>query len=125
MKLTSVLAFPDIYAAIKDQKMPMQVAYKFSKLASKVETEIEFYRNKLQDIIDTYVQKDENGNPIMTEDGTAMKIIEGKEADCGKAMEELQELEIELQPSFYIADLSSLELTPTQMQGLLPFIIEE
>lgn len=124
MKLTSVLPFADVYNAIKDQKMSIRAAYKFSKLIVRTEQETEFYRTKLQEIVDTYIEKDEDGRPILVDDGNAMKIIAGKEADCGKAMQELQELEIDLEPTLHMDDLDGIELTPAQMQVLLPFVVD-
>lgn len=124
MKLGNVLSFAEIYNLVKDQKMPLRVAYKFSKLASRMDTETEFYKTKLQEIVDEYVEKDERGAPVMIDNGMAMKIIPGKEEACGTAMNELQNLEIDIEPVFTVDELDGLELTPTQIQNLMPLIIE-
>ena len=125
MKISDVLSFSEVYASIKDQPMGIKTAYKFSKLAHKLEEETKFYHEKLQNLVDQYVEKDENGMPVYTEDRTAMKIIAGKEEECSKAMNELQNLEVEIAPSFTIDELEGISLTPAQMQGLYPFIIED
>lgn len=124
MKLGNVLSFAEIYNLVKDQKMPLRVAYKFSKLASRMDTETEFYKTKLQEIVDEYVEKDERGAPVMVDNGMAMKIIPGKEEACSAAMNELQNLEIDIEPVFTVDELDGLELTPTQIQNLMPLIIE-
>lgn len=125
MKLANVLSFMEIYTAIKDHSMSVKTAYKFSKLAHKLEEEQKFYQDKLREIIDQYVEKDTNGEIVYTEDHQAMKIISGKEEECSKAMDELQNIEIEVEPVFNIDELGDLTLTPAQMQLLYPFIIEE
>jgi succinylarginine dihydrolase len=125
MKIGHVLAFADVYASIKDQPMSVKTAYKFSKLANKLDAEQKFYQAKLQDIIATYVEKDSNGQLVHTEDGKAMKIIPGKEEECTTAMNELEDIDIDVEPILTIDELEGLSITPTQMQGLYPFIIED
>lgn len=124
MKLVDVINFRDIYGALYDKQMPIKVAYKLSKLAHKAETESKFYHDKLQEIVDTYVEKDENGQLVYTEDKSAMKIIAGKEEECSKAMTDLQSIEVDIEPCFTIDELDGLELSPLQMQTLYSFIIE-
>ena len=125
MKLVDTLAFGDVYAEVKDQKMPMRIAYKFSRAAEQMAHEAEYYRDKLRELIDTYVVKDEEGKPQLVEDGEGMKIKAGMENECAAAINELQSIEVEVKPVFDIEDLESLELTPVQTRILLPFIIEE
>lgn len=126
MKIVDILSFSDVYTNIKDQNMPIKTAYKFSKLAHKLEEETKFYQSKLREIIETYVEKDADGNLIYTEDKQAMKIIAGQEEACSKAMDELQSIEVtEISPCFTIEELENLSFTPAQMKGLYPFIIED
>lgn len=125
MKLIDTFNFSDVYREVKDQKMSIRLAYKFSKLANRVDEEAQFYRTKLQEIIDKYVEKDEDGKPVIIDDGAALKIIKGQEAECNKAMLELQNIDVDINGNFTVEELEGLELTPAQMQVLLPFISEE
>lgn len=122
MKLTDTLNFADVYGQVKDQKMPLRLAYKFSKLATRMDEEVQFYRSKFQEIVDRFIEKDEEGKPVVIDNGAALKIIAGKEQECNQAMVELQGLEIDLEQPFTIEELENLELTPAQMQVLLPFV---
>ena len=50
MQLKTILGFPNFYNVVKDQKMPIKTAYKLSRLAKSIETEIQFYQEKLREI---------------------------------------------------------------------------
>ena len=125
MKIANVLSFMEIYHQVSEHTMPMKVAYKFAKLAHLFESDVQFYQNKLRDLVDTYIEKDEKGNIVYTEDGRSMKIIAGKEEDCAKAMDELQNIEVDVEPIFTIDDFDGASFTPAQIQSLYPLIIED
>lgn len=122
MKLNSVLNFADFYREVKDKSMPFKTAYKLSKIAAAVETEVEFYRTKLTEIIREYSEKDENGDPVRTEDGEGVKLQAGREVECGEKIAELQNIEIQMPMSLTIEDLESFDLTPELVAGVIPFI---
>ena len=77
MKIGDVLSFSEVYSAIKDKSIPVKIAYKFVTIAHKFEEETKFYHNELQKIVDLYVEKQEDGTPVFTEDRSSMKIISG------------------------------------------------
>lgn len=123
IKITEILNFTDFYVSVKDKKMSIMTAYKLTKLAKAVETEIDFYRNKLQAIINEYSQKDDDGNYIPTDGGEGIKIIEGKEEECGKAMFELQNLMVELPDiNFGVTEFDDVEITLEDFANIAPFI---
>lgn len=122
MKLIDVLGFTDFYVAVKDQKMPFKTAYKFYGLAHKIEEQTQFYRDKLNEIINEYSVKDENGNITYSDDGDGIKIIPGKEAECSEKIIELQNLDIDIKPTIEPEELEQFELMPIQIQGIAPFI---
>ena len=127
MKLTlqSILNFPEFFPLTTTTRLPIKTAYKLSRLATAVEQEINFYRTKLREILAEYCQKDEEGNYIPTADGQGFRIIEGKEAECRKAMEELDTLEVELPDiMFDIEEFEGLELKISELNGIMPFIKE-
>lgn len=122
-KITEILDFASFYGAVKSKKMSIATAYKLNKLANAVETEVEFYRNKLQEIIQTYSEKDENGEYVVIDGGEGVKIVEGKEEECGKAMYELQNFEIELPDIvFGIDEFANVEITLEEFAHIAPFM---
>lgn len=130
MKLVDTLGFADFYRKVKDKQMPFVTAYKLSKLATRVEEEVQFYRDELTKIINEYSLKDENGNPQRTEDGEGVKLIPGKEEECGMKIVELQNVEIDVGTLLTVDELNSFseyninDLTPVEIQSIIPFIQE-
>ena len=125
MQLTmqDILGFVGFYDSVKSQKLSMKTAYRLAQLAKAVEGELAFYREKVQTIINEYGEKDENGELIPTEDGSGVKLRPGTERECFEAMRELQEIEVTLPDvKFSIEDFGNVELNPTEMASIFPFI---
>ena len=125
IKMQDILGYTAFYEAVKEQKMPVKTAYKLAKIAKEVENELSFYQEKLRKIILDYSLLDEEGNPIMTEDGQGVKIREGSEQECNAAMEELQAIEVTIgKYNLTLEELDSLEISLTEMGYIMPFIEE-
>lgn len=123
LKMQDVLGFVSFYETVKDQKLTMKTAYKLAQLARAIENESTFYRKTLSKIVDQYGQKNEQGDPIPTEDGAGVKLIAGKEEECYKAVLELQNIDIALPDiQFDIEEFANIELTVTEMGAVLPFL---
>lgn len=111
---------------LKDEKIPIRTAYKFNKLIPILEEELKFYNTEFAKIINQYAQKDENGNPILSEDKTSIQIIKNKIDECQQKMEELSSIEFEVKGvSFKIDELKNINLTILEMRSLMPLIEEE
>ena len=103
--------------------LPLKSAYKLNKIKKTVDKEMEFYGNKFQEILDTYAQKDDNGEYIMSEDGTQILIIDGKVEECNQTLEELQKMEIEVETyGLTIDELGDAECSSDQLDAIMPFI---
>ena len=125
IKISELLNFPAFYAVAKSTKLPLKTSYKLSKLNAAIDTELEFYRTKLQEIVGEFGEKDENGNPIPTEDGQGIKLKPGCEQDCLVRISELAAIEVNLPDLiFSLDDFGTLELSPDEMAAILPFIAE-
>lgn len=105
--------------------LPLKGAYKINKIRKLVDKEAEFYTEKLQEIIDTYAKKDENGQYVFSADGEQIMIQEDKLDECNKALSELQEIKVEIDnQNLSIEDLGeSLECTPEELETLMPFMV--
>lgn len=104
--------------------LPLKGAYKLNKIRKALDKEGEFYSNKFQEIIDTYAQKDDNGELIFNDDGTQIMIQEDKLEECEKALTDLQNLEVQIENyNFTIEDLGeNIECTPDELAILMPFM---
>lgn len=124
--MNQILNFVTFYEAVKSQKLSIKTAYRLTKLAKAIEEEINFYREKLQTIIQEYGEVDENGQPIPTEDGNGVKLRPGTEMECNSAIQELYMMEITLPDiTFDIEEFDNVELTTEEFTAILPFIKED
>lgn len=125
LKMQDILGFASFYESAKSYKLSMKTAYNLARLAKAIDNELQFYREKLQAIIAEYGEKDEEGNPIMTEDGEGIKLRAGCEDVCFTAMRELQDIDINLPDiKFTIEDFGNIELSPAETAAIFPFIEE-
>ena len=122
MKLYEILAIQGFYNLIKDAKLPIKTTYKLARLMRRVEEETQFYQTEFAKIVDEYGLK-ENGQLVYSDDMASIKIIEGKENECNSKIIELKNLEIDMSEfSFSIEEFDKLELSITDMYGILPLI---
>lgn len=123
--LSELLTFPKFYNAVKNQKLPLATAYKLAKLADKINIELTFYREKLNQIVAEYSIKDEAGNSRPTQDGDGIQIDPLKVAECEKQVEALAAFEVELPNyQFMLEEFGSIQIEPDLLTTILPFIKE-
>jgi hypothetical protein len=123
LTMSQILALNEQKKAFEKLSLPIKTSYKLTKLFSSIDQEIDFYTNKMKEIITAYSQKDENGAPIWSEDGTYIKVIPEKMAECQSEVLQLNALEIAPPDiSFSIEDFGEVNLSPENLQVILPFI---
>ena len=122
--MDQVIAFSNNGDFFSSATLPLKGAYKLNKIKKAVEKEGEFYRERFQEIVDTYAQKDEKNNPVFSDDGSQILIKEGMIDECNQALEDLQELEIEIETyGLSLEDLGeNIECTPEELEALMPFM---
>lgn len=121
--MQNVIDFREVAQEFKNKALPLQGAYKLMKISNALEENMEFYSNKFQEILDTYGEKDENGNFKFTENGEQILIKDGMVEECNKALEDLLTMEITIDNlNFEIDNLGDIECTPEELEGLMPFL---
>ena len=122
--MDQIIAFRNNGDFFSDVSLPLKGAYKLNKIKKAVEKEGEFYTEKFQEIVDTYAKKDENGQLVFSEDGNQIMIKDGMVEECNKALEDLQNLEVEIETyGFNLDDLGEdAECTPDELEALMPFM---
>lgn len=124
MKISQALNYTTFYNAIKSQKMSIKLAYRLSKIAQAVEQEQKFYQDKVRALLDAYAEKDENGTPITNESG-GIKLKPEYRTECLTQFSELESLDVDIKfDPIHIEELESLELTPEQIQSVMPFLAD-
>ena len=111
----------DIFAGTK---LPLKSAYKLNKLKKAIDENGEFYAEKLQEIINTYAKKNEDGSYETDKDGDRILIQEDKVDECEAALVELSKLTVEIDnQNLTIDDFGdNIECDPAQLEALMPFL---
>ena len=125
IKLTKLVDLQSLSSKVRIKHLPVKLMYKLSKFFSAIDPEAEFYQTRLNEIIELYAERDENGNPVPTDNGTGVKIQQGKLGECQKELDELLALEVEFSDiKFTLEEIEPLDLSFEQFNMLLPFIEE-
>ena len=122
--MNQIIAFRNNGDFFADATLPLKGAYKLNKIKKAVEVEGEYYVEKFQEIVDTYAKKDENDQLVFSEDGNQIMIKDGMVDECNKALEDLQNLEVQIETyGLTLEDLGdNLECTPDELEALMPFM---
>ena len=125
LKMYQLTDFPTFFEKVKNQKMSFKTSYKLTRLAQEVQKHIDYYQEQFRNLLLEYSKKDENGNPVPTEDGQGVLLVEETMNEAYQKLGELRELDVEVPDSkFSPDDFGSVELTPTEMIIIMPVIAE-
>ena len=122
--MDQLIAFRNNGDIFSDTVLPLKGAYKLNKIKKAVEKESEFYTEKFQEIVDKYAKHDDNGNLVYSEDGNQIMIKDGMVEECNQALEDLQNLEVQIENyGLTFNDLGEdVKCTPEQLEALMPFM---
>ena len=125
IKMTDIVALKELYPKLKNSKLPAKLAYKLERIFDEVDKQAQIYATMFSEIDNDCAQKDENGAPIFTENGTQVALLEDKIQECGERMTELNNLMVEFEVK-YTLDLDDLDMfegiTLDDIKILSPFI---
>lgn len=123
MKLYNLLQIRKILNSHTQDAMSTTLAYKIMKFIKQTESEETFYTNKLQEIINKYAKRDENGEYVYEGDG--VKIVEGKVNECNNEINDLAATDVEIPNiKFTLDELAPLSFTVADLY-LLDDVIKE
>ena len=122
--MNQLIAFRNNGDFFSNTTLPLKGAYKLNKIKKAVEKESEFYQEKFQEIVNTYAKKDENGELVFSEDGNQIMIKDGMVDECNQALEDLQNLEVEVETyGLTLEDLGDeVDCTPDELEALMQFM---
>ena len=111
--MDQIIAFRNNGDFFADTTLPLKGAYKLNKIKKAVEKEGE-----------KYAKHDDEGQLVFSEDGNQIMIKDGMVEECNKALEDLQNLEVEIETyGFNLDDLGEdAECTPDELEALMPFM---
>lgn len=102
VKMANLIAFNEFYEGMADKKLPLKILYPLKKTQKKVAEEFAVCQECLQAIIETYGEKDENGNFVLTEDQKGICIKQDKLQECQEKILELEMTDIEISDEYLI-----------------------
>ena len=109
--MDQIIAFRNNGDFFADTTLPLKGAYKLNKIKKAVEKESEFYTEKFQEIVEKYARRNDEGNLVFSDDGNQIMIKEGMVEECNRALEDLQNLEVEIETyGFNLNDLGEDKL---------------
>ena len=123
MKYSKIEILYTTLAELSNKEMPIKISYRIAKILDALGGEYDFYRKKIQNILQKYGEKDDEGQLII-KDNQVPFIKEYADA-AAKELEELQDIDINLPDvKINISELEDIKLTPLQVNALKPFIEE-
>lgn len=124
IKMSTIIALKGVCENLKSQKTSVKTAYKISKILNTIEKEFTFYQTKFTEIINEYSEKDENGQPILINDGQGVKIDPSRLIEAQTKLTELEDLEVEIESNLTIDELEGLEISISDMQHLSYLLVD-
>lgn len=122
-KMYQIIDLPSILTKVKSQKLPFKTAYKVALFIQEVQKHVDFYQENFRNLLMEYSKKDENGNPVPTEDGQGVLLIEETMNEAYQKLAELRELDVELPDAkLSVEDFGDVEISPDEMMIIMPFI---
>ena len=124
MTLSNVDAFFNVYEKLKTIKMPIRIAYKFAKIASQYRDDYRFYQEQMAVILNEFVEKDENGQPVKTGESFALKKDSMEQFSNRVQILTSQKIDDPIS-QLTLEDLDGWgEITPSELESLIPFTTE-
>ncbi len=125
MQMSSVLSAQSAIQKLQSKPMPLKITYNLTKLYKALSTEADFYNEKLNEIVQTYGDRDEEGNLKPTADGRGIQIQKDRLEEAQSKLNELYTIEATLPDiKLSVETLGDVELTLEETNALMPFFEE-
>lgn len=125
MKLSELITAREILMNHSNDKLAFPTSYKIMKMLKATEDDVNFYREKMSEIIETYGEKDADGKTKKSEEGF-VKIQNGMKEECNTKIRELEETKVnECSVKFSLGELSNMQFSVNELFILENFIQQE
>ena len=125
MQMSSVLSAQSAIQKLQSKPMPLKITYNLTKLYKALSVEADFYNEKLNEIVQMYGERDEEGNLKPTADGRGIQIQKDRLEEAQSKLNELYTIEATLPDiKLSVETLGDVELTLEETNALMPFFEE-
>lgn len=97
MTLTKIMTAWGVIDRLMQESHSYKIAYGLMKAKKELEPNIDFYREKERELIETYAEKDENGNPIISDKGE-FHVSNDNLSEFVSKHNELAAVEVDIEP---------------------------
>ena len=124
VKIQYIVNAIETFNAMSNKEMPIKTSFKVARIAKELDKEYQLFNETRRKAIETYGEKDENGE-LKIDDKGNVALIQDKIETFSSEMSELLNNEVSLNTEpFTITELEGITLTPAQTSTLLPFVEE-
>lgn len=110
---------------IMEQPFHGALAFKISRIIRELRKEVESFNTERDKIIRVFSEKDENGKPVLLENGN-IKIRSDLVKECNDEFEKLLGTSIEINAEkLDLDELDEIEITPKKMESILVLVDDE
>lgn len=112
IKFYKIMSYNDLLNKISEIDLPISIAHKIYISQHDINPHTDYYSQQINKIYFEYLQKDDEGRYIST-DNSGFLIIKGKEEELKNKLEELNNMEIDIELKSFITvdDLLSTNIT--------------
>lgn len=123
MKIVKIVQVKEVFNSHFQEKLSPSLSYKIYKLCKLAEQEEAFYNQKMNEIIEEFAQRNDQGN--IESDNGHIKIQTERIDEANQAVRDLQSVDIEV-PSvkFTLDELSEIKLSVADIMALDEFIVD-
>lgn len=124
MKLIEQISARRVLLNHANDKPPIQLGYKMAMFIKASDNDAEFFQEKMNEIVDTYGQKDPNGKLLRSKDTNNIIIQNGKIDECNAKIKELEEMLVEpiSIKKFTLEELAPIQFTVEELTVLCCYI---
>jgi D-lyxose ketol-isomerase len=124
VKIQDIVNAIETFNVMSNKEMPIKTSFKVARIAKELDKEYQLFNETRRKAIETYGEKDENGE-LKIDDKGNVALIPDKIETFSAEMNELLNNEVSLNTEpFTLSELEGITLTPAQTSTLLPFVEE-
>lgn len=124
VKIQDIVNAIETFNVMSNKEMPIKTSFKVARIAKELDKEYQLFNDTRRKAIETYGEKDENGE-LKIDDKGNVALIQDKIETFSAEMNELLNNEVSLNTEpFTLSELEGITLTPAQTSTLLPFVEE-
>jgi len=97
MTLIKIMNAWNALERLMQQSNSYKMAYSLTKIKKELESNVDFYRDKERELIETYAERDENGDVVISDKGE-FRVADANISEFVSKHNELNSVEVDIEP---------------------------